>query len=173
MKSITALVDHTLTWSQPKAMRQIHELRFGPELVATLQFPKMLSSAAVAESSDGRWTLERVGFLNFRIIARKPDSDLPLASYTPKAFKAGGTVELARGGAVVLRQSFWEAKTELTTEAGEPLVEMRSRGFFKHFVDVKMNRRALQYEELPCLVMLLFYSILLRRRDAATHSAVH
>jgi hypothetical protein len=173
MKSITALVDHTLTWSQPKAMRSVHELRFGPDLVATLQFPKMLSSAAVAESGDGRWALERTGVLNTRVIVRKPESDLPLATYTPRAFKTGGKVQLASGKALLLRRSIWESRTELVTEGGEPLVEMQSRGFFRHFVDVKINRRALQYEELPCLVMLLFYSILLRRRDAATHSAVH
>jgi hypothetical protein len=31
----------------------------------------------------------------------------------------------------------------------------------------------LKYKELPALVMLIFYIIILSRRDAAVHSAAH
>ena len=173
MKSIKALVDHTLIWSQPKGLRQNYELRFGNELVATLQFPKMLSSNAVAESGDGSWILERSGVFNTKIAIKKPGVETPLATYAPKPFKSGGTILLGGGTEFVVRRDFWSTTHELITAEGESLFELKSRGFFKHFVDLKMNRRALQVEEFPSLVIFLFYVILLGRRDAAVHSAVH
>lgn len=173
MKSIKALVDHTLIWSQPKGLRQEYELHFGNDLVATLRFPKMLSSNAVAESGDGKWELERKGFFNITIIVRKNGYESALATFTPRPFKGGGIVQLEGGKTLVLRQNAWKSIHELGTEEGESLMELTSRGFFRFFVDVKMNRRALQYEELPAIVILLFYIILMGRRDAAAHSAVH
>jgi hypothetical protein len=173
MKSIRALVDHSLTWNQPKGLRQEYELRFGNDLVATLKFPKMLSTNAVAESGDGSWALERTGVFNTKITIRKIDSETPLASYTAKPFKAGGFIQLEGGMKFVVRIDGWHSTHELLTEDGESLFELKSRGFFKHFVDVKMNRRALPIEEFPSLLVFLFYVILLGRRDAAVHSAVH
>ena len=173
MKSIKALVDQTLTWGQPKAMKSDYELRFGPDLVATVRFPKMLSSNAVAESGDGSWLLERTGVFNIKTTIRRRGSESLLASYTAKAFKSRGLIQIEGGKTLVVRNDIWNSTHELTTEDGESLIELKSRGFFKHFVDVKMNRRSLQFEELPSLVMFLFYIILLGRRDAAMHSATH
>jgi len=50
---------------------------------------------------------------------------------------------------------------------------MKGRGFLKYFVDVKMNRTALKWPELHWLVALMFYQMIMMRRDTATHSAVH
>ncbi len=173
MKSIRALVDHTLTWSQLKGMKSNYELRFGTDLVATVQFPKMLSSNAIAESGDGSWLLERTGVFNIKTTIRRRGSESLLASYTSKAFKSGGLIQIEGGKTLVVRNDFWNSTYELTTVDGESLLELKSRGFFKHFVDVKMNRRSLQFEELPSLIIFLFYIILLGRRDAAVHSATH
>ena len=173
MKSIRGLIDHTLTWSQPKGLRQNYELRFGNDLVATLKFPKMLSSNAVAESGDGSWALERSGVFDTKITIRRIESQTPLASFTRKAFKTGGFIQLEGGKTFKIRNDFWGQTHELMTEEGESLFELKSRGFFKHFVDVHMNRSALQVEEFPSLLMFLFYILLLARRDAAVHSAVH
>ena len=172
MKSIKGLVDHTLTWSQLKGLRMSYELRFGNDLVATLQFPKMLSSNATAESGDGSWALERSGVFDTKITIRRIESQTPLASFTRKAFKSGGCIQLEGGETLTIRNDFWGQAHELITEGGESLFELKSRGFFKHFVDVKMNRRALQVEEFPSLLIFLFYIVLLGRRDAAVHSAV-
>lgn len=172
MKSIKALVDHTLIWSQPKGMRSEYELRFGNDLVATLQFPKMLSSNAVAESEDGSWEIERVGVFDTAITIRKAGHEAASATFKAKVFKSS-TVELEGGKTLELQQHIWQGIYELRADTGEPLMELKSRGFFKYFVDVKMFRKALQYEELPGLVMLVFYIMLMARRDAAVHSAVH
>lgn len=173
MKSIRALVDHSLTWNQPKGLRQEYELRFGNDLIATLKFPKMLSTNAIAESGDGSWALERTGVFNTKITIRNIDSETPLASYTARPFKGGGFIVLEEGKKFIVRNDRWHARFELQTEEEESLFELKSRGFFKHFVDVKMNRRALQIEAFPSLLIFLFYVILLGRRDAAVHSATH
>lgn len=173
MKSITALVDHPLTWAQPKGMKSFYELRFGGEVVATMHFPKMLSSMAVGESSDGKWEFERKGIFEVRISAQDPERGTETVFFTPRVFKGGGIVQTESGKKLELVQNVWRSIFLLKTETGEILFEMKSRGFFKHFVDVQMNRRSASYPELPCLVMLVFYIILMARRDAAVHSAVH
>jgi hypothetical protein len=168
-----ALVDYTLIWSQPKGMRSEYELRFGNDLVATLKFPKMLSSNAVAEGGDGSWEVERVGVFDTAIRIRRAGHEEFVATYTPRIFKSADVVQLEGGKTLELRHNFWRANYELRAETGEVLMELQSRGFFKYFVDVKTYRKALQYEEWPSLVILVFYVMLMARRDAATHSAVH
>jgi hypothetical protein len=172
MKSIIALVDHTLTWNQPKTMKFDYELHFGGNIVATMKFPKMLSSTAVGQSGDGSWIFERKGAFNTRIIVTQTETGTQTGVFTPQPFKGGGIVQLEKGKQVLLRHNFWKSIFELTTEEGESLVQFTSHGFFRQIVDVQINRRALQYRELPWLVMLAFYIILLGRRDAAAHAAV-
>jgi hypothetical protein len=173
MKSINSLIDYTLTWGQPKALKNLYELRFGNELVAKLEFPKMLSTNAIVESGDGWWELERTGVFNVSVTVRQKDHEAPVATYTPRPFKGGGIVTLEGDRTLTYSTNLWQSRHELTAETGESLFEMEGRGFFKMNVDVKMYRKGLKYKELPALVMLIFYIIILSRRDAAVHSAAH
>lgn len=173
MKSITSLIDYTLTWNQTKALKNTYELRFGNELVANLDFPKMLSTNAVVESGDGWWELERTGVFNVKVSVRQKDHETPVATYTPRPFKGGGIITLEDGRTLTYTTNLWQSLHELKADTGESLFEMKSQGFFKMEVEVKMYRKGLKYQELPALVMLIFYIIVLARRDAAVHSAAH
>lgn len=138
-----------------------------------MKLPKMLSSAAVYHCQEGSWTIERIGFLSSKTVVRAGASNAEIATYTARAWKGGGTVGLSEGRKLELRTNFWKSRSEWCTEDGESLLLMKGRGFLKYCVDIKMNRSALKWPELPWLVALAFYQMIMMRRDSAAHSAVH
>ncbi|MDP2886627.1 MAG: hypothetical protein Q8P51_16585 [Ignavibacteria bacterium] len=173
MRKISALVDHEIIWQQLPGFKSEFELRFGDDLVATMKLPKMLSSAAVFQCEEGSWTIERVGLLSSKTVVRGGTSNVEIATYTGRTWKGGGTVELSEGRKLELRMNIWKSTFEWCTDAGESLVHMKGRGFLKYYVDVRMNRSALKWPELPWLVALAFYQMIMMRRDSAAHAAVH
>ena len=173
MRRISACVDHEIAWTQLSGFKSQYELRFGDDLIATMNFPKMLSSAAIVECEDGTWTIERVGFLSSKTVVRPAKSDKEIATYTARAWKGGGVIELSGERKLMLSMNIWKSTMDICKEGEESLVTLKGRGFFKYCVDVRMNRSATQWPELPWLVALAFYQMIMMRRDSAAHSAVH
>jgi hypothetical protein len=173
MRKIYALVDHGIAWQQLPGFKSEYELRFGDDLVATMKLPKMLSSAAVYQCEEGSCSIERVGLLSSKTIVRSGTSNAEIATYTARGWRGGGIVELTEGRKLELRMNMWKRAFEWVTDGGESIVQMKGRGFLKYCVDVTMNRSALKWPELPWLVALLFYQMIMHRRDSAAHSAAH
>ena len=173
MRRISALVDHEIAWQQLPGFKSEYELRFGDDLVATMKLPKMLSSAAVFHCEEGTWNIERVGFLSSKTVVHAGTSNAEIASYTARAWKGGGIVELSEGRKLELRTNIWKSTFEWVTDAGETIVHMKGRGFLKYCVDIRMNRSALKWPELPWLVALMFYQMIMMRRDSAAHAGAH
>lgn len=171
MKTIRAVVDHELTWSQESAFKNEFELRFGGELVATLRLPKMLGTMGVAESGDGSWAFERIGFWKARTVVRASGSNVELGSYTSNTWKGGGVLELSDGKKFTVWRSIWKGLSEFRTEEGEPLFQIHHRSSFRVSASLRINRKALQIPELPWMVLLGFYLEVMARKDAATHAA--
>jgi hypothetical protein len=170
MKNIRSVIDYELTWSQQSVMKNEFELRFGGELVAILRLPKMVGTTGIAESGDGSWTFERIGFWKSRSIVKASGSTVELGSYTQNTWKPGGVLQLPNGKKLVFRRN-WRGISEFQTEAGETLFQIQTRAFFRVSATVRINRVALQTPELPWLVLFGFYLGVLARRDASTHAA--
>ena len=171
MKNIRSVVDHELTWSQQSAFKSEFELRFGGELVATLRLPKKISTIGVAESGDGSWTFERIGFWKMKTVVKASGSTEELASYTSNAWKPGGVLQLPNGKKFTFWRSGWKGISEFRTEEGEPLFQIHYRASFRVSASVRINRRALQIPEHPWMVLLGFYLGVMARRDATKHAA--
>jgi hypothetical protein len=172
MKTIQSVVDHELTLAQKTVFKSEYELRWGGELVATLRFPKMLSTMGLAESGDGSWTFERVGFWKPQTLAKPKGSEDVLGRFTESAWKGGGVLQLTGGKRYLLRRSIWKGTAEFQTEAGESLLQFQNRGAFRVSTTLRIQRRALQVPELPWIVLLGFYLGVMARQDAATHAAI-
>jgi len=170
MKNIRSVVDHELTWAQKSVFKNEFELRFGGELVATLRLPKMMGTGAVAESGDGSWTFERIGFWKSKTVVKAGGSTDELGSYTNNKWKAGGILQLPNGKKFAFWRS-WRGVSEFRTEAGEPLFQIQNRASFRASATVRINRMALQTPELPWMVLFGFYLGVMARRDAANHAA--
>jgi hypothetical protein len=173
MRTISALLDHEIAWQQLEGLKSEFELRFGDEVVATLKLRKMLSSVATFQCAEGIWTMERVGFFNSKTVVRAEGSTVDHGTYSPRPWKGGGIVELSESRTLELRANMWKGTFEWCTATGESIVHMKGRGFWKYSVDVSMSRSAAKWPELPWLIGLMFYQMIMARRDSAAHSAVH
>jgi hypothetical protein len=171
MKTIQSVIDQELTWSQQSLFKNEFELRWGGELVATLRFPKMIGTMGEAQCGDGRWTFERKGFWKTTILVKASESDQVVGSYTNKKWGAGGTIELSAGKKLIIWRSIWKGLSELRTEEGEPLYQIRQKSSLRLSASVRISRKALALPELPWLVLFGFYLLVMARSDAATHAA--
>ena len=180
MKALSSAVGMDLYWIQPKGIdNRWFELRAGGHVVATLGFGSLCDSLARAESADGSWTFRRVGILNPRVTVRKAGEEATLAIYTPRWTGREGTLEFP-GRRVFnwMQSSFWATKHEITDAAGNPLVSFESgtakprlSDIFKTQARVEIDQRGRALPELPLLVLLGWYLIVLQKQDAAAVAA--
>lgn len=86
-----------LVWSKvPRKKPQEYVLMDDSNVVARLRWEKTGGSLALAESSEGRWSLKRTGFLSTKVSVRLADSAEEIASYYPNMF-GGGRIEMTDG----------------------------------------------------------------------------
>jgi hypothetical protein len=171
MKNIKSVVDHELVWTQQSMLKQEYDLLFGGEKVAVLRFPKMMGTLGVAESGDGTWTFERLGFWKSKTVVKANGSTEELGSYVSNTWKGGGVLELPTGKNFIVWRSAWKGLSEFRTEDGEALFQIHQRGAFRVSAALRINRIALQHPELAWLVLFGFYLTLMARRDTATQAA--
>jgi hypothetical protein len=171
MRSILSVVDFELTWAQQSAFKNSYELHFGGELVATLQFPKMRATHAIAETGDGVWKFERNGFWKSKVVVTRTNAAGELGSYTSKGWRGGGIIQMPDGRTFTTWRGFWHRTLELRTDAGESLVQIQDHSGIRLKATVRINRKALMAPELPWLVPFLLYLQVLARNDAAVAAA--
>ena len=68
--------------------------------------------------------------------------------------------------------NMWQTNLEFKTESGEPLLRLKSAGLLHHFATVEIQQQAIGLGELPWLVMLGWYLIVMMNLDAAAAAAV-
>ncbi|OLE78780.1 MAG: hypothetical protein AUG06_09520 [Actinobacteria bacterium 13_1_20CM_2_65_11] len=166
MQKIAEVADQELVWSQPARLKQAFELQAANEVVATLQFQR--ASLAAGEVADQQWTFKREGFWHPQITVRVAGSDANLAVFKP-AWTGGGMLELPQGR--LLRfgaANFWHSQWDWSDPAGNPLVHFKSHaGLLKTEGEVGIEPVASALPELPLLVVLGWYLLILFARDSA------
>jgi hypothetical protein len=161
-----------LKWGQPSLLKREYELRTGDgELVATLHFRSSFGSFATADSPYGCWTFKRVGFWQTKATVRSCGSDDDIAIFTNNTWSGGGTLEFSDGRTFRATTNFWQTKFEFETEAGEKLIEFQTSGLLHLSATVQIYPSFVTATELPLLVMLGFYLIVMLHSDAAAVGA--
>lgn len=161
----------TMEWTQPSALKMNYELRAGDDVVGTLKFRTSFGSFATGEIEDGRWTLKRVGFWRPKATVRAGDSEDTIATFTNHTWSGGGTIELADGRSFRMTSNFWQTKLEIQDESEAPLIRFQNRGVIHLSAAIEIDPRAVTMPELPWLLMLGWYVILLSHRDSASAAA--
>ena len=167
MRTIAGFADQELVWVQPARLKQAFELRASDDVVATLQFER--ASLATAESGEQRWTFKRQGFWHPQVTIRLPDSEDNLAVFKP-AWMGGGILDLSGGRSLRFgAANFWHSQWDWSDVASQsPLVHFKSRqGLLKTEGQVDIEATAITYPELPLLVVLGWYLLILFARDSA------
>ncbi|KPL23063.1 MAG: hypothetical protein AMJ93_05565 [Anaerolineae bacterium SM23_84] len=178
MKALSEATGTPLCWVQPKTFDRWFELRAGDDLIATLGWHTSCGSLAAAESADGRWTFKRVGFLNPRVTIREAGSELDLAVFWPR-WLGDGSLEFAYRRTFRWQATdFWGTHWCFTDADGTPLVafkpgaeKARLSDLFKNQAMVEIHPQGRDARELPILVLLGWYLMILRQEDAAAAAA--
>jgi hypothetical protein len=163
--AIVDLIGEELSWTQPRFLASEYDLSRGGDLIGTLRFRGGWGSLATAQSGDGCWTFKRVGFLQTRVSIRACNSEDDLAVFRNATWKDGGTLELARGGAIQANTNFWHSKYEFVDAGGDVLVAYRTHKGFKLSGEMQIRPEARSLPELPWIVMLGWYLAVMMYRD--------
>lgn len=166
MKKIAGLSNQTLRWVQPNTFKMYYELRAKDELAATLHFRSAFGTFATAESEDGCWTFKRVGFFQTHVTIRSCDSGNELAGFHNNTWSGGGTLEFSDGREYPATSNFWQTRFEFQTIASDPLVRFKTSGLIHLSAQVEILPAASPLPELPLMVLLGWYLILMMQNDS-------
>lgn len=170
MRKINEVATGELVWVQPARLKQEFELRAGDEVVGSLRFER--SSLATGEAADQSWTFKREGFWHPRITVRVPGSDVNIALFSP-GWAGGGTLDLDGRQMRFVAANFWHSQWDWVDAQNKPLVHFKShQGLLKTEGQVEIQTEAIQSPDLPLLVVLGWYLLVLFARDAAASLAV-
>ncbi|MHB8932478.1 MAG: hypothetical protein ACYC6H_03300 [Bellilinea sp.] len=168
MEPISKVAQKELIWTQPNAFKEEYELRGDDVLVGTLKFRSAFGSLAIAETADGCWTFKRVGFFSTRVSVRACDSETDIASFKNSTWSGGGTLELPNGRTYRASTNFWQTKLELISEYDQLVLSYSDiGGFFRRTAMVQIEQYAAQIADLPWMVMLSWYLVVMMQRDSA------
>ena len=172
MTRVADLSGQWLKWEQPRALKMEYELHAGDgQVVATLRFRSSFGSFATAESADGCWTFKRVGFWKTRVTVRACGLDQDIAIFRNNTWSGGGTLELSNGDTFQATTNCWQTKFGFETEAGEKLIEFKTSGLLHLTATVRIQPSSVAVAELPLMVMLGFYLVVMMHIDTTTTAA--
>lgn len=172
MKRLADLLDRELKWTQPGAFKMQYELFAGDELAATLRFRSAFGSLATGESADGCWTFKRVGFFQTRVTIRVCGEEADIAVFRNNTWSGGGALELPDGRKVLVTTNLWQSNLEFKTESEETLLRFQSAGLIHLSALVEIQQEAIGLAELPWMVMLGWYLIVMMNMDTAASAVV-
>jgi hypothetical protein len=169
-----------LSWSQPKALQRIFELRDADRLLGTLSFLKSFGSLAEASMATGDWTFKRVGYFRPRVTVRRRGLETDLAVYEPKGWGSEGELHFAGGRIYAWKPAnLWATKFNFVDNASKTLVAFRPGAeeskwsdLFKCQALVEIDPSASRLEELPLLVSVGWYLMILHHEDASAGAFV-
>jgi hypothetical protein len=167
MDKIASFVGLPLQWHKLHLFGAQYELRSEDAVVATLLFRSIWGTFATAQSEDGCWTFKRVGFWQTRVTIRPCDSEEEIATFRNNTWSGGGTLVFPDGRQVPANTNFWQTQYEFKTQTGESLIHYRNRGLLGSSAEVTIFPKAQEVPELPWMVMLGWYLIIMMQNDSA------
>ena len=178
MEKIQADFGKTLYWVQIKDMERGYELRVDDKIFAQLVFQSAWGTLATGSSVEDGWTFKRVGFLNPRVTIRPPGEETNEAEYWPK-FWGGGKLIFPDGRHFLWDSAnFWGTQWTFSDAVENRLfvflpggeVHKASEDYHSQAV-VEIDPRAYDHPELPLLLVLGWYLMVLQQEDSSAGSA--
>ena len=171
MVKLSESLDRELRWVKRGFWKISYELQAGSDVVATFGLKNAFSSLGTAESEDGCWTFKRVGFWQNRVIVRPCGSEEEVGRFYSRTWRGGGPFQLANGKRFDGEANFWHTRFEFKDSEGVAVVRFRTGGCMNKWIVVEVPEGAARVPELPLLVMLGQYLLVMMFMDAAAASA--
>jgi hypothetical protein len=166
MQSLAELAMEPLEWRCAGWGDRSWELHAASALLGTLRLEGVFRITARAETDTGQWHLTRTGFFGRRIEVHEAGAMREVASVN-RGWLGRATVRFATGREIAWEPiNFWTTQWAFLAEHRQPLVEFgRGPGFLKRIYTVKVVRDARGLKELPILVTLGLFLLVLRARS--------
>jgi hypothetical protein len=107
------------------------------------------------------------------VTIRQCGSDAEIATFKNNTWNHGGTLELPNGRKILANTNFWETQYDFKTETGETLFTFRNIGGVLHASSlVAIQQAAVKLPELPWMVILGWYLVVMMTSDSAAAAAL-
>lgn len=163
MKKLSEYYGEKIKLVQPNFGKRYYELRTEKELLCTMRFPKLFSTAAEVDCGESNLIIKKEKWWGCSLIVLQSGVENPLAKVRIKFFNHS-IVELANGEIVLLKFGFFSFKTIIMSELENPIATLKRKCSFKDEVDVQMEYGVKQLDNYPWILMLALYIDLSRRR---------
>lgn len=161
-----------LVWAPSSTSSRRFELRSGDEVAATLTFDKAVGSLATGRAHAGAWTFKRAGFLHPCVTVRDLGSEYDLAVFRP-TWTGSGDVEFGSGTLVHWRPfGFWNSEWGFVRRDARLLTFHWLPETAALDARVEFPPAALEFRELPILLLLGWYLRVLAYQEAAAGAPV-
>jgi hypothetical protein len=159
-------------WHQPRATRPEFELREDRAVIASLVVHSSFGTLATATAGTACWTLKRVGFFQQRVSVRACGSEESLGEFVNGTWAGGGTLVMSDGRRFNATTNWWNTKWQVEDESGRVLLRFDYGGVFRLHADVEIPPASRDLPELPLLLTLSWYLVVMHARDAAATAAI-
>lgn len=162
-----------LEWHQESAFGRTYHLKVGDSVLAEVAFTKVLGTLAEAKTASAAWSFKRRGVFSAVVGARPLGEEREIATYHPNWSSSKGMLKLEGGEELHLRSAnLWASEWVVSTAAGEEILRYHNQGFLKHGARVEITERARQHPQLPLLLSLTWYILVLHQMDSAVAAGV-
>lgn len=166
MRNIENLLDHPLEFIQPNILKRDYELRFGNEVLAKINKPKVLNSRTEIITAEGKWILTCEGTFTKKIKLvheNNPANSLEcrINTWTGKIF-----VDFPDGKKYHIKTNITKTSIEIINESGENVIIFKTRGLFKKITRITFNRMNAIRAHITILVILGIYTEILNRQKS-------
>lgn len=172
LNSLTTGSYEKLEWRQRKTSSLESDLSADGRPIGTLTFRSAFGTLATAEIGSACWTFKRVGFFQQKVEVRACGSDAPVAEFVNATWKGGGTLAMKGGPTFRATSNWWNTRWQIEDEHGRVLVRFEYGGVFRMSAQVKISTEARALAELPLLVAVSWYLVLMLAQDAASSAAI-
>jgi hypothetical protein len=165
MKSIRSFLDFTLTLQQSSIWKASYEIRFGDELLGSINMPKLWSDRAEAASIDGNWSFERQGIFKSKIVAKAHDGT-QAASYQPHPFKRRGSLIIGEEEPLSIKIGVFRNTLDVYSHFDEQIMHVKNHGVLRLRSEITLSYAAKRMPQIPLIFFMSCYILLCSRRDA-------
>jgi len=164
MCSLHEVAGQELLWTPSQSAKRSYTLQAAQETVGMLSWQG--GSLAAADMGTDHWTFKREGFWHPRVTVRVAGSADDIAVFRP-GWSGAGALELPPARRIQWSAAgMWRAQWTWQELDGRPLVHFKSQqGWSKHEGTVTVEPAAMASLELPMLVALGWYLLILLAQD--------
>jgi hypothetical protein len=158
MKMISESHNLTLNWIQSGVLKRRYILLSGEDPVASLHWVRGTLPHAIGQTADGKWTFHSSRLLYPRVTIQSLDNDR-LEAIFEISLKGRSRLSYTDGRNFYWDSTnFWNNEWEFATVEGERLVKfVPEQGLFKIGARIVLEEDALEYQELPLLIVTGWY----------------